>query len=119
MGDTITKTETRKATCLWKCPTCKKLTNDFGALSRKDNKTKICDTCGQDEAMEAFSKAEDKGRAILVNWDNIYEETVDVRLDKEWGCLCFLDKNGNQLGNIDLVKEFDLPKRLFPKQEAG
>lgn len=46
------------------CPRCKK--NKFekyrGALSRKDNKTYICNSCGMKEALNELSKYE-KGRA--------------------------------------------------------
>jgi len=35
----------------WICPRCKKLTQGFGATSRRDNKTKICSNCGTEEAL--------------------------------------------------------------------
>ena len=35
----------------WICPKCKNKTKDFPALSRRDNKTKICSTCGSMEAL--------------------------------------------------------------------
>ena len=38
------------------CPFCKKRYNGFPAISRKDNKTKICPECGNKEALEAFEK---------------------------------------------------------------
>ena len=38
------------------CPICKKTYKGYGALSRKDNKTEICSTCGTNEALEIFSK---------------------------------------------------------------
>ena len=37
-----------------KCPMCGGESERLLALSRKDNKTMICDTCGQQEAWSAF-----------------------------------------------------------------
>lgn len=37
------------------CPKCGKLDN-LWALSRKDNKTMICDNCGTREALEEFNE---------------------------------------------------------------
>lgn len=34
----------------WKCPRCHNTTTDYPALSRRDNKTPICSSCGQKEA---------------------------------------------------------------------
>ena len=39
-----------------KCPQCGKYMVGHPAISRKDNKTEICSTCGLLEALEAFSK---------------------------------------------------------------
>lgn len=36
------------------CPVCKKEYTAPPAISRKDNKTKICPVCGQIEALEVF-----------------------------------------------------------------
>lgn len=36
------------------CPICKKYYNEPPALSRKDNKTYICSTCGTKEALRKF-----------------------------------------------------------------
>ena len=36
------------------CPKCHKHYRGHPALSREDNKTKICPECGQREALEAF-----------------------------------------------------------------
>lgn len=38
------------------CPKCHKRYTGYPAISRKDNKTEICSTCGQIEALEAFWK---------------------------------------------------------------
>jgi len=38
----------------WVCPRCGKKTTDFPAISRRDNKTKICSKCGTEEAMIDF-----------------------------------------------------------------
>ncbi len=40
-----------------KCPICGKVFTDPPAISRKDNKTQICPTCGTNEALEEFAKA--------------------------------------------------------------
>lgn len=39
-----------------KCPRCKKTYTEPSAISRKDNKTKICPQCGTDEALREFAK---------------------------------------------------------------
>lgn len=39
-----------------KCPKCGKDIVGYPALSREDNKTKICSECGQKEAIEAMLK---------------------------------------------------------------
>ena len=38
------------------CPSCGKMFPRLLALSRKDNKTMICDNCGVAEAMQEFVK---------------------------------------------------------------
>lgn len=38
----------------WKCPSCKKIVKGYPALSRRDNKTKICSFCGTLEAFNDF-----------------------------------------------------------------
>ena len=38
------------------CPICKNKIIGVPALSRKDNKTKICSQCGTNEALEQFIK---------------------------------------------------------------
>lgn len=38
------------------CANCGKAIIGHSAISRKDNKTEICDTCGTLEALEAFEK---------------------------------------------------------------
>jgi transcription elongation factor Elf1 len=40
----------------WICPRCGKETNDYPALSRRDNKTNICSQCGTDEALLDWGK---------------------------------------------------------------
>lgn len=37
-----------------KCPKCKNCMQGYPAISRKDNKTKICSKCGIMEALESF-----------------------------------------------------------------
>ena len=36
------------------CPRCKNYFEGFAAISRKDNKTEICDKCGTEEALLVF-----------------------------------------------------------------
>ena len=43
-----------------KCPKCGALYYERPAISRKDNKTEICPSCGQREAMEAYLRASGK-----------------------------------------------------------
>ena len=49
--------------CAWriieiqKCPSCGKRYADYSAISRKDNKTEICPSCGVLEAVEAYTNA--------------------------------------------------------------
>ena len=42
------------------CPHCGREYTEHPALSRKDNKTEICPTCGMREALEDFIKHQDK-----------------------------------------------------------
>lgn len=42
------------------CPLCKEPYSDYPALSRTDNKTEICPTCGVREALKHFGVKEDK-----------------------------------------------------------
>ena len=42
------------------CPKCKMRYNSRPAISRVDNKTKICPMCGQKEALEAFKEHHEK-----------------------------------------------------------
>ena len=37
-----------------KCPRCKKMYNEYPAISRVDNNTYICSDCGMAEAMDDF-----------------------------------------------------------------
>ena len=36
------------------CPKCNKKYDGYPAISRVDNKTKVCPTCGTKEALDAF-----------------------------------------------------------------
>jgi Holliday junction resolvasome RuvABC DNA-binding subunit len=55
------------------CPICGKPYTDFPAISRKDNKTKICPDCGVYEAMQAFGYTEEQ----------IQETILEIRKSKE------------------------------------
>ena len=49
-----------------KCPKCKKIVDmRFPALSRRDNKTKICSDCGTREAFEDYGLNEKDSEAII------------------------------------------------------
>ena len=48
-----------------KCPVCGKAYTDHPALSRKDNKTEICPSCGLNEALEAYYDAIGRSRDEL------------------------------------------------------
>ena len=43
-----------------KCPKCGEIIVGYPALSRKDNKTKICSQCGVKEALEIFAEYQRK-----------------------------------------------------------
>ncbi len=47
----MTKKTTRKI-----CPNCGRYMVGYPAISRKDNKTEICSTCGLLEALDAYKK---------------------------------------------------------------
>lgn len=42
------------------CPRCRKAYNTYPAISRKDNKTKICPQCGNEEVLIDFLFIHDK-----------------------------------------------------------
>lgn len=42
-----------------KCPKCGNTYEERPALSRRDNKTEICPTCGMLEALDDFKKAKE------------------------------------------------------------
>ena len=47
------------------CPKCKNEYTGRPALSRKDNKTEICPTCGSLEALKAYKADQDKHTCIF------------------------------------------------------
>lgn len=50
---------------LKRCPLCGKLYDEHPALSRKDNKTLICPTCGTREALENIGIIGEEQNKIL------------------------------------------------------
>lgn len=52
------KVKTKRRVDSLKCPKCGKEYTKLLALSRKDNKTMICDSCGMQEAFEDYFNAE-------------------------------------------------------------
>lgn len=57
----------------WICPFCGKETTEYPALSRSDNKTKICSECGMKEAMIDY----------FTNIQLDYEDDAD-KSDMDW-----------------------------------
>jgi hypothetical protein len=57
------------------CPRCDGLFEGYPALSRRDNKTKICSVCGSDEAMFDFN---------MSSWENIEEKKILIEKEKRW-----------------------------------
>lgn len=49
------------------CPNCNKEYVGHSALSRKDNKTYICDICGMKEALEAMVRWEGGNKNTKIN----------------------------------------------------
>lgn len=47
------------------CPICGKEYDEHPAISRKDNETEICPTCGTIEALDAAGIRKEKQREIL------------------------------------------------------
>ena len=69
----------------WKCPRCGRVTTDYPALSRRDNKTKICSQCGTDEAFADFFGIEQfygKGDAEYYSTETLPVD--DERNDNMW-----------------------------------
>ena len=65
------------------CPICKKEFNNPPALSRKDNKTKICSECGIVEAINCFEPDKKKAQKLI---DSILEyekraKEMNVQID--------------------------------------
>lgn len=50
----------------WICPICGKETNEFPALSRKDNKTEICSDCGTGEALADYYGQESEFVPVII-----------------------------------------------------
>ncbi len=59
----------------WVCPRCKKKVNDHPAMSRRDNKTDICDSCGTAEAIFDLKMSYMK---------NIEEKAEAIKKEKAW-----------------------------------
>lgn len=58
------------------CTTCGNIITGYPAISRKDNSSPVCSTCGAEEALDAWSFAEDA-----------------------WGAAQkFMEENGKELG---------------------
>lgn len=54
--ETLPKTLTCKILELQRCPKCGKEFTEYPAISREDNETEICPTCGVREAVQAYIK---------------------------------------------------------------
>lgn len=70
------------------CPSCNQEYSESPALSRLDNKTKICPECGMKEAIEIFNQHllhKEEGRSNMRGFPN--KETVErVRMQFPVGC---------------------------------
>ena len=68
-----------------KCPKCKKdVDMKYPAISRRDNKTKICSECGVREAFKDYGLNKKQSEAIIKSlneWCEI-EKTKDKFIDK-------------------------------------
>ena len=53
-----------------KCPKCGRNYDRLLALSRKDNKTMICDSCGMQEAIEDFNNYKQQTQKEEKNYVN-------------------------------------------------
>ena len=56
-GTKSNKKESKMSDKVKHCPRCSESYTGFPALSRRDNKTEICGSCGTEEGMEDFVKA--------------------------------------------------------------
>ena len=63
-----------------RCPKCKKEYTDYPAISRADNKTKICSTCGTAEAFVNWLFPKVK---LQPNELTTFEEDIQYKLTHE------------------------------------
>jgi hypothetical protein len=58
---------------IFNCPRCGMIVYEYPALSRLDNKTKICSACGHEEAMFEFMflKLPENGNRVQKIFDNL------------------------------------------------
>lgn len=70
-----------------KCPKCGAIISLYPAISRRDNKTEICSSCGVIEAMEDY-----------MNYKSKYNEIFKLKdmLDKEHIDYSFIDRSINK-----------------------
>lgn len=64
------------------CPICKKEFNNPPALSRKDNKTKICSECGLKEALDIAFGHDEKLTQEIMNIVLEYEKKANKSNEK-------------------------------------
>jgi len=69
----------------WKCPSCKKMVYQFPAISRKDNKTKICPACGAAEALNDLFTELYKKKKVAISEDDLNELKEEDRRDAVYG----------------------------------
>jgi len=79
-----------------KCPRCGKNIVNYPALSRYDNKTKICDDCGMNEAMMEFS---------LLSFDTSNEMEVNKRITKSIFLISNYPKNSFIVKHLKKIKK--------------
>jgi len=56
------------------CPRCKKVVERLLTLSRRDNKTNICDSCGRDEALFDYAINDAKTKEMEIDKEVISKE---------------------------------------------
>ena len=64
------------------CPICQKETNEFPALSRKDNKTEICSDCGTNEALADYYGEDDFVTVIIAGEIRRIHKDLKAELDR-------------------------------------
>lgn len=90
-----------------KCPRCKNIIFGYPAISRIDNKTEICSTCGLEEALESFIShtqrkidklKEEKGMFKIGNTIKIISMESEPQYTGKIGVVTHIDDSGQLHG---------------------